>query len=166
MPEIVEYGKDWHLLSDIGSPLNRLLKRSSPDEALELAQRALRAIRSLHRNGGYLSQAFARNICVSESGIGFIDFEDDPREVYSLEEAQARDLLLAISSMCGHFERDMPRFAEISMRLIDEYPEKVRRPLLENIAALGRFRRIYRIFSRVREVRRIGLMASHLSQPA
>ncbi|MFT4266999.1 MAG: hypothetical protein QM586_07235, partial [Xenophilus sp.] len=59
----------------------------------------LDAIAAVHARGCYLSQAFARNLMrCPDAVIGFIDFEDDPGEVLSLAECQARDWLSYLHS--------------------------------------------------------------------
>lgn len=160
VPEILDITERAHVLSDVGQPLNQLLKRSPA--ALELAEQALCAIEQVHAAGNYLSQAFARNICVSPSGIAFIDFEDDPLQVFSLQDAQARDLLLAITSMSGYFENDMQRFCALCRNYLYRYPDPVTRSLEQSIRALGQFERLFRIFHRVREIRRLNLVARYL----
>ena len=68
-------------------------------ERLDYWQQGLAAIERVHRNGQYLSQAFARNIIVCNDGqIGFIDFEDDPGRYMPLERCQSRDYLCYLQS--------------------------------------------------------------------
>jgi tRNA A-37 threonylcarbamoyl transferase component Bud32 len=70
----------------------------------DLVARGTRALVQVHRSGAYLGQAVARNIVLTGSGVGFIDFEEDPLEVMSLGEAQARDWLLFSSSIARYYE--------------------------------------------------------------
>lgn len=80
-----------------GEELARLLERQTPD-VLPLWTQGLRTIQSFHQRSQYFSQAFARNFIVTERGIVAIDFEEDPLDVMSLAEAQARDWLLYLQS--------------------------------------------------------------------
>jgi len=59
----------------------------------------LHAIEAVHRQNQFLSQAFARNMVLTETGgIGFIDFEDNPATVLSLQQCQSRDWLCYLQS--------------------------------------------------------------------
>lgn len=97
------------LLSDLGDRetslnLHQALAMATPTARQRLMERALAALDQVHRQGGYLSQAFARNLIVMPDGrIGFIDFEEDPRRNLSLADCQARDLLCLIYSVAFFF---------------------------------------------------------------
>ncbi|WP_143892965.1 hypothetical protein [Tepidimonas sediminis] len=82
-----------------GSALPRLLA-AEPGQAMHAFNLALDGLAYVHRQGQYLSQAFARNAIVSDKGLVYLDFEDDPRTVMSLPDAQTRDwLALLLSSV-------------------------------------------------------------------
>lgn len=75
------------------------------DAQFLLFTQAIQSIQSIHQKGGYLSEAFARNILVDEQNqFSFIDFETDPRDVLSLHDCFVRDWLLFIFSTAYHFE--------------------------------------------------------------
>lgn len=82
------------LLGDLG-PTLAMVCRAEPDagKRRDLVQLGLDALAELHARGGYLSQAFARNLTVRDGRIGFIDLEEDPGTMMSLPAAQARDVL-------------------------------------------------------------------------
>ncbi|MDO5058468.1 MAG: hypothetical protein Q4D82_00820 [Neisseria sp.] len=66
----------------------------------------LNAVLAVHEKGGYLSQAFVRNIIRTDTGeIGFIDFEDDPAEAMSLENCRIRDWLCYLQSSVTWLKR-------------------------------------------------------------
>ncbi len=57
------------------------------------------AVAAAHRSGGYLSQAFCRNMIRMDDGrIGFIDFEDDPAAFLPPEACRSRDFLCYLQS--------------------------------------------------------------------
>ena len=60
----------------------------------------------MHGRGGCLSHAFARNFIATSTGLAMIDFEDDPLEVLTLVEAQARDWLAYLHSTVWLLRRD------------------------------------------------------------
>ncbi len=64
----------------------------------EAWQRGMAALVDLHARGACLSHAFARNFLATDAGLAMIDFEDDPLEVLTLDEAQARDWLAYLHS--------------------------------------------------------------------
>lgn len=106
VPDILAEGKGALVLSDIGPSLSGQLKAAGNDAQIdELVQAAVTAMAHAHRNGAYFGQAFARNITVCDQRIGFIDFEEDPLEVMSLADAQARDWLMFAAGVSRHYEK-------------------------------------------------------------
>lgn len=116
VPEVLAHDKNWLLIEDIGQSIVKVMKQ--PDtpqlERQVLFQQCLDAIKTLHHNKQYLSQGFVRNMLLSETTqqVAFIDFEDDPLEVMSLVEAQARDLLLLVNSTARFFINDQVFFQQ------------------------------------------------------
>lgn len=158
VPRILAKGDDWHVLSDCGPSLRTLLKKADSSGQRRLALRTVEALQAVHEKRQYLSQAFDRNICIG-TRVAFIDFEDDPGEVYSLSEAQARDWLLLLSSMAAHFERDMPALREISACATERLPEDRRAPLLITLERARGFLRYIPGAARARETRRLLALA-------
>jgi tRNA A-37 threonylcarbamoyl transferase component Bud32 len=74
-------------------------------------QSGLAALVELHGRGGYLSHAFARNFIATDAGLAMIDFEDDPLEAMSVDEAQARDWLAYLHSTAWLLQRHAPALA-------------------------------------------------------
>lgn len=94
VPPVLAVGDRELLLGDLG-PTLAVVCRAEPDDdkRRHLVQLGLDALADLHARGGYLSQAFARNLTVRDGRVGFIDLEEDPRTTMSLPAAQARDVL-------------------------------------------------------------------------
>lgn len=104
VPRILGEGPRSLILSDMGPTLAHRLKRlESANDADMLVRQTAHAIGEVHRQGGYLGQAFARNITVGEQGVGFIDFEEDPSEIMSLAQAQARDWVMFTTGVGVYF---------------------------------------------------------------
>ncbi|MBN8482594.1 MAG: serine/threonine protein phosphatase [Xanthomonadales bacterium] len=103
VPEVLGEGRAMLVLSEIGSSLSSALKRAadaaSAERLLELARAALVDV---HRRGGYIGQPLPRNMTVSGDDIGFLDFEEDPREVMSLHDAQVRDWIVFAHGVAGY----------------------------------------------------------------
>jgi tRNA A-37 threonylcarbamoyl transferase component Bud32 len=72
----------------------------------EAWQHGLAALVELHARGACLSHAFARNFIATQAGLAMIDFEDDPLEVLTLDEAQARDWLAYLHSTVWLLRRE------------------------------------------------------------
>lgn len=91
VPQVLEAGPRELLLSDLGPTLASQC-RAEPDAGRRerMLWCALEAIMRLHARGGYLNQAFARNITLDAGGVGFIDLEEDPCTAMPLAAAQAR----------------------------------------------------------------------------
>jgi len=84
----------------------------------------LDAIADVHGRGSCLSHAFARNfIAVSGNGLAMIDFEVDPLEVLTLEQAQARDWLAYLHSTLWLLDAPAEAAQSVAARLATERPE-------------------------------------------
>ena len=83
------------------------------DAGFDAWQRGLSALVDVHVRGGYLSHAFARNFIAATEGLAMIDFEDDPLEALSLDEAQARDWLAYLHSTAWLLQRDAATIARV-----------------------------------------------------
>ena len=106
VPQVHHVAPDYFVMAYLGSnDLARSLREQGP-KGFDLWLAAMEQLLLVHSRGQYLSQCFARNIIVSRSIEGFIDFEDDPLEVMSLVEAQARDWLIYLQSTLWNMALD------------------------------------------------------------
>tara|TARA_R110002020_G_scaffold18983_21_gene65823 strand:- start:1013 stop:1732 length:720 start_codon:yes stop_codon:yes gene_type:complete len=113
------------LLGDLG-PTLAMVCRAEPDagKRRDLVQLGLDALAALHARGGYLSQAFARNLTVRDGRIGFIDLEEDPGTMMSLPAAQARDVLFYAHSTARFLSGQQGEHARLlQAHLARETPE-------------------------------------------
>lgn len=113
-PQLLAVEANLLVLSDLGETLSARCK-AEPDPARrkDWVRRGFEAIVDLHRRGGCLSQAFARNLVCSDEGIGFIDFEEDPLDTMPLPAAQARDVLLYVYSTARFMDGDRAGYAAL-----------------------------------------------------
>lgn len=96
------------VLGDLGPTLAMVCRAEPAAERREaLVRLGQEALHDLHLRGGYLSQAFARNLTVLDGRVGFIDLEEDPLTLMSLDAAQARDILFFAHST-ARFLADSP----------------------------------------------------------
>lgn len=103
VPMIVASSATELVLSDLGEVLPLKLRGHSLSERLRVLDLAFAALLDLHRRGGYVSQAVARNLTLDGDAIGFIDLEEDPGTMMAVPAAQARDLLLFVYSTARFF---------------------------------------------------------------
>ncbi|MBB3226529.1 tRNA A-37 threonylcarbamoyl transferase component Bud32 [Luteibacter sp. Sphag1AF] len=148
VPDILGEGPASLILSDMGPTLASQLKKLPASQRDELVEQTARAIGDLHARGGYLGQAFARNITVGPNGVGFIDFEDDPGEVMSLPQAQARDWILFAAGMGKHYRGRVDFLARILARTSREADAEVISEVESAVKRLGFVRRIGRFLGR------------------
>jgi len=154
------------LLPDQGLNVRSLLK-ATPDEhhKLALLRKVIDSLTTLHKKGFYLSQAFARNITVDKHGnVGYIDFEDDPLTVLSLEQAQARDLLLFVSSTAYLCQNCQPAYVEQIGELLQSYPQSVHQELRQAISSLRWLRTLAQFNWLGRDIQRHALMLDAFEQ--
>ncbi len=129
VPLILHEAPDELVLSDIGINLSNVCKETAiaPGERLALFERVFAAVGAMHEAGCYASQCFTRNVMISDKQIGFIDFEDDPRSVLTLHQAQARDWLMLMMSSARFFEVQPEAFGELfQTHLNRDHPEVAR----------------------------------------
>ncbi|WP_398496297.1 hypothetical protein [Variovorax sp.] len=118
VPRVLAEQADGLLISDLGASgrgtvvLQERLDQAAtagPAALLAIWREGLAAIATVHAHGQHLSQAFDRNLVQCPDGvIGYIDFEDDPSEVMTLAECQARDWLSYLHSTAMMLEAAAP----------------------------------------------------------
>jgi tRNA A-37 threonylcarbamoyl transferase component Bud32 len=121
VPVVLAQQADGLLISDLGESgratvvLQERLDQAAaagPAALLAVWREGLAAIAAVHVRGQHLSQAFDRNLVQCSDGtIGYIDFEDDPAEVMTLAECQARDWLSYLHSTAMMLEAAAPQAA-------------------------------------------------------
>lgn len=106
------------VIADLGKTLASACKaEKNPNERERLIRAGFAALGELHARGGWVNQAFARNMTWADGQIGFIDLDQDPAAVMSAPAAQARDLLLYVYSTARFLDADPARYA----RLLDAH---------------------------------------------
>ncbi len=129
VPQIMARDKDWLLIKDVGQSIIKTLKQKDTSQSVRqhLFQSCLGALKHLHLKQQYLSQAFIRNMLIDSETqtITFIDFEDDPIEVMSLAEAQARDVLLLVNSTARFFVQDQMFFNQAIQHFLTDHQPAV-----------------------------------------
>jgi len=129
VPEVISSSDDWLLIRHAGDSIVNTLKSADTIQCQRqyLFKRILVALRRIHHNQQYLSQAFIRNILLDQQQdrIVFIDFEDDPLAVMSLADAQARDLLLLINSTARFFINDQAFFHRCIQGFLSDHDPQV-----------------------------------------
>lgn len=136
VPRVLHVEQDFFVQSWLGDRrLDGLLKR---DAALAWWRRGLQALVDVHARDQYLSQAFARNFIAVGETLAMIDFEDDPLEVMTLEQAQARDWLAYLHASALAFSKRMPApRAECAALLRTEFAHE-RAPVRQLVADTAR----------------------------
>lgn len=126
VPQVHHVAPDYFAMSYLGSnDLARAL-REQGDQAYGLWLAAMEHLLAVHARGQYLSQCFARNIIVSSRFEGLIDFEDDPLEVMTLEQAQARDWLIFLQSTLWNLALEPDRLDAALRSVLERERESVR----------------------------------------
>jgi tRNA A-37 threonylcarbamoyl transferase component Bud32 len=102
VPRVLHVAPDYFVMSYLGSSHLASLLNVQGFAAYPLWRTVAQQVVQVHAAGQYLSQCFGRNMIVDRTHgdrfAGVIDFEDDPLEVMSLEQAQVRDWLVFLQS--------------------------------------------------------------------
>ncbi len=129
VPEVHHAATDYFVMSYLGSnDLARALREQGSD-AFDLWMAAMTHLLQVHACGQYMSQCFARNIIVSDTFRGMIDFEDDPLEVMTLEQAQGRDWLIFLQSSLYNLGLEPGRLDTALRSVLEQELPQVRRVL-------------------------------------
>ena len=142
VPKLLHEASDYFVMSHAQGPD---LASHLPRSPLLLRQRwnlGLAFLREVHARGQYLSQAFARNLIVTNEGIVAIDFEDDPRQVMSLHAAQTRDWLAYLHSTLWLLPWHEPWVVADLLGVLNKEAQSVRQALRELARGWGWLRRL------------------------
>lgn len=134
VPRVLHVAPDYFVMSYAhGTDLASMLPR---DPALIRPRwnLGLDFLRQVHAAGQYLSQAFARNLILSDRGIVAVDFEDDPLQVMTLHDAQTRDWLAYLHSTAWRLPLEDPWVADDLVTALEQEPAGVRQRLLRSAA--------------------------------
>lgn len=100
VPEVLAFDQTLMVMKDAGSSLNIALNNAQNNaDKKELIVSAVGDLKDLHQKKLTHGKPYLRDMFLSADGkIGFLDLEEDPLSVMSLEAAQARDLFLFLCS--------------------------------------------------------------------
>ncbi len=137
VPKILASNSDYLILSDLGISLAGACKVESDFERrMGLVNAGFAALSELHQRGGWLNQAFARNMTWSDNQVGFIDLDQDPTMTMSVPAAQARDLLLYMYSTARFASEQPIRYRQMFEHYLQQESTEVRAWIDRSIAAL------------------------------
>lgn len=136
VPEVLGDGKSTLILSDLGPTLAACMRAAANDPRRldDLTSAAADAIRDAHRAGAYFGQPVPRNIT--------FDVEEDPLEVMTLEQAQARDWLMFAYGTSKRYDGRAQAFAGLLREQLHAEPESVVKHVNHVAARLDRFARV------------------------
>ena len=93
VPQVLHVDEQFFVMSYLDGPLLFSLLQAGDENSRLWWQRGVAALADVHQRGQYLSQAFTRNCIGVGERVAMFDVEDDPLQVMSLAQAQARDWL-------------------------------------------------------------------------
>lgn len=147
VPRVLHVGADYFVMSWLGAhDLSELLAQKHPD-AVDLWRQSGDLLQELHQKNQYLSQAFVRNVVIDTASrpatlAGLIDFEDDPLEVLSLQQAQARDWLLFLHSSLWLLPISEAQMDACIQQWLEAEPEAIRQAFYRACGPLSIFRHL------------------------
>jgi tRNA A-37 threonylcarbamoyl transferase component Bud32 len=141
VPKVLHVGQDYFVMSYLGASNLAGQLSGRGFAAFALWREAAEQIVKVHAGGQYLSQCFGRNVIVDQSApepifAGLIDFEDDPVDVMSVQEAQVRDWLIFLQSTV-YVLNAPPDVLKTSLReLFSKESSELRQALLQSCRKL------------------------------
>ncbi|MET0289839.1 MAG: serine/threonine protein phosphatase [Pseudoxanthomonas sp.] len=149
VPQVLGQGKRSLMLSDNGRSLNACLREASSDAARDALMRlAVQAIAEAHARGAYFGQPVPRNMTFDGTQIGFIDFEEDPLEVMTLAQAQARDWLMFGYGVARYYESRPDVLQKLMADAMAQQDARIREATHEATTRLQRLAGVARHFGR------------------
>lgn len=154
VPRILDLNEERLILLNVGNQLRKVLRGSKDRfEQQKLMQLAIEALHSIHAAGFCHGRPFLKDMTVDANGkLYFLDLEEDPCTIMSLQDAQARDLWLFLAS-CTEFCEDP---LEELNGLLNQYNLKGRPDITPNLRALGRSLRPFRHLIAILHIKNIG----------
>lgn len=114
------------LLADAGTPnepavtlLDKLKSSDNPDQIDQTLARSIQALNNVHNRDCYLSEAFARNILITDEKTVFIDFETDPGQVHTPVDCMVRDWYCFIFSLYGKLYKSPMQCERLTPALLE-----------------------------------------------
>ncbi len=101
VPDVLHVTPDYFVMRYLGRECLGSLINAGHPQAFALWRETCAHLHAVHAAGQYISQCFGRNVIVGEHVHGFIDFEDDPLEAFTLVQAQVRDWMIFFHSTLG-----------------------------------------------------------------
>lgn len=127
VPEVLLATTDYLALSDVGPSLKYWLTEAdiSATERRTILLMAAAALAHLHQNRYWHGRPALRDLCWDGEQIGFIDFEEDPHQLLSIDQCMTRDFLIFVHGLY----RYLPVTDPVIVEAINEYrrlaPERV-----------------------------------------
>lgn len=163
VPEIIDAGSRELVLSDIGPTLAATCRTTqSADEREALLAAGFAALSDVHARGGYLAQAFSRNLTILDGRVGFIDLEQDPATIMPIAAAQARDTLFYVYSTARFLADDPTCYQRLLAAHLADAPADARAELSRTVLGLRWLVRCVAPFGR--HARPLTLPMGHLLQ--
>lgn len=146
VPKVIYEGRNYFVMSSLGETnFDFLLNNPGSRPLVFYWKQMLTAILNVHHKGGYLSQAFVRNmISLDGVSVGFIDFEDDPGVVMTLTLAQVRDWLLFFLSSSSRLDIDPNTQAKIILIYLQQDRAEVQKEVLAYASKIALLAFIFR----------------------
>lgn len=152
VPDILAESPDAILIADAGSKgapsktlLDQLLSTQQAEEISHYLTMSIQALNDVHARQCYLSEAFARNILVTQESIVFIDFETDPGKYHTLVNCMVRDWYCLIFSLYGKLSKRELHREQLTPALLaglNQAQPQVRESFLTSLSRLKRLKRI------------------------
>lgn len=134
---VVGVGNDFFVMSNAGTPIYKLLKKSKTEEELyEYIDKIILLLSSIHSKGLFHGGAQSRNFTYLNQKVGVIDFEDSFKNSVSLETLQLRDLILLLLSMSK-----LKNFNVDYNYIVNKYVEETK-----NIIIIGKLKKLVKTF--------------------
>ncbi|GHA54860.1 hypothetical protein GCM10008927_20850 [Amylibacter ulvae] len=142
VPVVLHQGSDHVVLSDCGRQLRAVLREThDPDTRQSLINSAIVGLANIHNADLAHGRPHLKDMAVSEDGvISFLDLEENPTNVMSIADAQARDIWLFLGSATEF----MTLISDDLLELFELYRATAHRDHSDNFRNIAKSLRPYR----------------------
>lgn len=143
-PQVIVVTEEFLITEDVGNQLHHYLDNlTDRQEINRLLHVAVQAINEMHQAGLYHARPSLRDMTVKEGVVSFIDLEENPLEVMSLSQAQARDIWLFLNSAARHCHGDI----NVLISLITTYQQGISQETLRALNTMVKQLKPLRMFA-------------------
>lgn len=135
VPEVVLEDSHYLVLTDVGPSLKYWLTEAKlpTEERNQVLIKAASALGELHKHNRWHGRPALRDLCWDGDKISFIDFEENPHQLLSIDQCMVRDVLIFIHGLYRYLSPTDPIIDRVIETYQKQAPSRVWRESIKTI---------------------------------